>query len=127
MTKEFKIKYFNLINYRMSINPLPQNEEYHKHHIIPKFLKPKKNKLVRLTPQEHCLAHYYLYNGYKNNRNKKFVNYLYSAYKGLLYDNFICLKQELGFRKRIESEILKSTINLNHRYIKEINQDAEVF
>ena len=71
MTKKYKDKYARLMKYRHSICILPEDVDFHLHHIVPKFMMPKKNALIKLTPKEHCLAHYYLWRGFVESKNKK--------------------------------------------------------
>ena len=82
MSEEYRNKYLNLLKFRIR-NKLPADVDNHLHHIVPKFLNPKKNGLIRLTPKEHCLAHYYLWRGFAKSKNRTGVKYLLNAYKGL--------------------------------------------
>ena len=58
----FKEKYDLLIEAAKN-RPIIENEYYETHHIIPKSLggSNDKSNLVQLTPEEHYLAHYYLW------------------------------------------------------------------
>ena len=109
MSEEYRNKYLNLLKFRIR-NKLPEDVDFHLHHIVPKFLNPKKNCLIRLTPKEHCLAHYYLWRGFAKSKNKIGVKYLFNAYKGLSIafgnDNCKtkCMKQ---FKKEFEKEFDK--------------------
>ena len=109
MSEEYKNKYLNLIKFRIR-NKLPADVDCHLHHIVPKFLNPKKNGLIRLTPKEHCLAHYYLWRGFAKSKNKIGVKYLFNAYKGLsvAFGNDKCkTKRMKQFKKDFEKEFDK--------------------
>ena len=87
ITRKYKDKYASLMKYRNSICKLPEDAEFHRHHVLPKFLKPKRNMVVKLTPKEHCIAHYYLWKGSVESKNEseKTIRYLSTAYKGAFY------------------------------------------
>lgn len=63
----YKDMYKKLVTYRLK-NILPEifdNEMQQHHHIFPKSIFGKNDKVVLLTVFEHCLAHYYLFKMYK--------------------------------------------------------------
>lgn len=66
-------KYNNIIRLRQE-NPLPTEVYAEKHHIVPRSICPllekSKQNIVRLTAQEHFLAHYHLYLAYKEELNE---------------------------------------------------------
>ena len=106
MSEEYRNKYLNLIKFRIR-NTLPADVDCHLHHIVPKFLNPKRNWLIRLTPKEHCLAHYYLWRGFAKSKNKIGVKYLFNAYKGLsvAFGNDNCkTKRMKQFKKDFEQK-----------------------
>lgn len=111
MQKEYRDKYYRLLIYVKNIRKLKENDVIHLHHILPKFTKPKRNILVKLTPTEHCLAHYYLWKGFAKSKNKKAVEYLLNAYKGLSIafgSGNGKVKRMRQFQKDIEKEICDS-------------------
>ena len=108
MSEEYRSKYLNLLKFRIR-NKLPTGVDCHLHHIVPKFLNPKKNSLIRLTPKEHCLAHYYLWRGFAKSKNRTRVKYLLNAYKGLsvAFGNDKCKSERMKqFKKDFEQKIL---------------------
>lgn len=110
MSEEYRNKYLKLIKFRIR-NKLPENVDFHLHHIVPKFLKPKRNGLIKLTPKEHCLAHYYLWRGFAKSKNKKAVKYLFNAYKGLsvAFGNDNCKTKHMKqFKKDFEQKTLNN-------------------
>ena len=127
MLEEYRNKYLNLIKFRIR-NKLPKDEVVHLHHIVPKFTKPKRNGLVKLTPKEHCLAHYYLWKGFAKSKNKKAVKYLFNAYKGLSItfgsDNDKN-KRMRQFQKDIEKELDKFKEQINERHYSKLDLQSE--
>ncbi len=61
--------YNSIIDFRKS-NPLPEDQYGECHHIVPKsicpLLKDSKENIVRLSAQEHFLAHYHLWLAYRD-------------------------------------------------------------
>ena len=67
-------EYNQIINFRKS-NPLPKDQYGEKHHIKPKSIYPElvndKDNIVRLSAQEHFLAHYHLWLAYRDELKEK--------------------------------------------------------
>lgn len=67
-------KYNRIIESRKS-NPLPEEQYGEDHHIVPKsichILKDTKDNIVRLSAQEHFLAHYHLWLAYRDELHEK--------------------------------------------------------
>ena len=71
-----------LVKYRLS-NPY-SGSDMHKHHVVPRCLKPTKNIVVKLSLQEHTIAHWWLIKiCNKRNKFKKNKNELRCAFIGL--------------------------------------------
>ena len=102
---------------------LPADVDCHLHHIAPKFLNPKRNWLIRLTPKEHCLAHYYLWRGFAKSKNKIGVKYLFNAYKGLSVafgNDKYKTKRMKQFKKDFEKEFDKLKEQTNERHSRKL-------
>lgn len=96
----FKEKYYELINKAKSQN-IDDNIRYETHHIIPRSLggTNDKSNLVKLTPEEHYMAHYYLW---------KFTNTPQMAWAFWLFNNFKgrkISKEEFGELRRQAAKI----------------------
>lgn len=67
-------QYNQMINFRKS-NPLPEDQYGEKHHIVPKSICPilehSPENIVRLSAQEHFLAHYHLWRAYRDELHEK--------------------------------------------------------
>lgn len=67
-------QYDEIINFRKS-NPLPEDQYGENHHIVPKSICPMLQKsnenIVRLSAQEHFLAHYHLWLAYRDELKEK--------------------------------------------------------
>lgn len=67
-------QYDAIINFRKS-NPLPGGQYGENHHIVPKsicpILKDSPDNIVRLSAQEHFLAHYHLWLAYRDELKEK--------------------------------------------------------
>ena len=67
-------QYDAIINFRKS-NPLPKDQYGENHHIVPKsicpLLKDAPDNIIRLSAQEHFLAHYHLWLAYSNELKEK--------------------------------------------------------
>lgn len=67
-------EYDKIINFRKS-NPLPVDQYGENHHIVPKSVDPSlkddPNNIVRLSAQEHFLAHYHLWLAYRDELHEK--------------------------------------------------------
>lgn len=67
-------EYNRIIEFRKS-NPLPDGQYGEKHHIKPKSIYPElvndKDNIVRLSAQEHFLAHYHLWHAYRDELHEK--------------------------------------------------------
>lgn len=67
-------EYNRIISFRKS-NPLPEDQYGENHHIVPKsicpILKDSPNNTVRLSAQEHFLAHYHLWLAYRDELHEK--------------------------------------------------------
>lgn len=59
--------------------------EVHEHHIVPVCMNPEKNATVKLSVQEHTLAHYWLWKWFRSGRKKTraYAQGMFAAYKGL--------------------------------------------
>lgn len=66
-------EYNRIIQFRQQ-HPLSNDTYGEKHHIVPRSICPMltkaKNNIIRLTAQEHFLAHYHLYLAYKEEMNE---------------------------------------------------------
>lgn len=67
-------QYNQIIDFRKS-NPLPKDQYGENHHIVPKsichILKDSSENIVRLSAQEHFLAHYHLWLAYHDELHEK--------------------------------------------------------
>lgn len=67
-------EYDKIINFRKS-NLLPKDQYGEKHHIVPKsicpLLKNAPDNIIRLSAQEHFLAHYHLWLAYRDELKDK--------------------------------------------------------
>lgn len=67
-------EYNRIIEFRKA-NPLPKDQYGEKHHIKPKSIYPElvndKDNIVRLSAQEHFLAHYHLWLAYRDELKEK--------------------------------------------------------
>lgn len=67
-------EYDKIINFRKA-NPLPEDQYGENHHIVPKsicpLLKDSPDNIVKLTAQEHFLAHYHLWLAYRDELKDK--------------------------------------------------------
>lgn len=80
--------YKKLIKHRLT-SPLEEiydNEVYQHHHIYPKSIYGKNDKVVLLTVFEHCCAHYWLAKHYKSVGRIEDANKMLAAYAGLRAD-----------------------------------------
>lgn len=80
--------YKKLIKYRLT-SPLEEicdNEVYQHHHIYPKSIYGKNDKVVLLTVFEHCCAHYWLAKHYKSVGRLEDANKMFAAYAHLRAD-----------------------------------------
>lgn len=76
-------KYLMLVKLRLT-KPSAAAET-HLHHVVPQSMNPEKNILVKLSVQEHTLAHYWLWKHFRSgNKNLKvYAQGMFAAYKGL--------------------------------------------
>ena len=81
----YKDLYKRLILYRQKnkLKEIFDNEVQQHHHIFPKSIFGKNDKVVLLTAFEHCLAHYYLFKMYKWAGKKTEAKKMGSAYNSL--------------------------------------------
>ena len=67
-------EYNQIIDFRKT-NPLPNGQYGENHHIVPKsicpILKDSPDNIVRLSAQEHFLAHYHLWLAYRDELHEK--------------------------------------------------------
>lgn len=67
-------EYDKIINFRKA-NPLPEDQYGENHHIVPKsicpLLKDAPDNIIRLSAQEHFLAHYHLWLAYRDELKDK--------------------------------------------------------
>lgn len=67
-------EYNKIIDFRKS-NPLPEGQYGEDHHIVPKsicpLLKKAKGNIVKLTAQEHFMAHYHLWKAFRDELHEK--------------------------------------------------------
>lgn len=74
-------KYKMLVKFRLA-EPFTGNGA-HEHHVIPQCIK-KSSLTVRLSVQEHTLAHYWLYKHFSRmKKTRQYAEYMKSAYIGL--------------------------------------------
>ena len=74
-------KYRLLMNYRLT-TPFTDSGA-HEHHVIPQCIK-KSSVTVRLSVQEHTLAHYWLYKHFsRKKKTRQYAEYMRAAYIGL--------------------------------------------
>lgn len=70
----YQEEYDKIINFRKS-NPLPVGQYGENHHIVPKsicpILKDSPDNIVKLTAQEHFLAHYHIWLSYRDELKEK--------------------------------------------------------
>ena len=73
-TMTYQEEYDKIINFRKS-NPLPVGQYGENHHIVPKsicpILKDSPDNIVKLTAQEHFLAHYHIWLSYRDELKEK--------------------------------------------------------
>lgn len=79
MTVEQKYKMLILYRLKCPYNGLVM----HKHHVVPKCMKPKKNALVQLSLEEHTVAHYWFWKIICKRKIKSYEDYMYAAFNGL--------------------------------------------
>ena len=67
-------QYNQIIDFRKS-NPLPKDQYGENHHIVPRsvcpILKDSPDNIVRLSAQEHFLAHYHIWLAYRDELHEK--------------------------------------------------------
>ena len=80
--------YKKLIKYRLTtpLEEIYDNEVYQHHHIYPKSIYGKNDKVVLLTLFEHCCAHYLLAKHYKSIGRLKDASKMFAAYASLRAD-----------------------------------------
>ena len=116
-------EYNKIIDFRKS-NPLPKDQYGEKHHIVPKsicpILKNSSENIVRLSAQEHFLAHYHLWHAYRYElHEKKWANKMCFAFIGmkklLTKSNDIEIMSKLYEEARIAlSDSLKGENNVSY-------------
>ena len=77
--------YKKLIKHRITtpLEEIQDNEVYQHHHIFPKSIYGKNDKVVLLTIFEHCCAHYWLAKHYKSIGRLKDAKKMFAAYAHL--------------------------------------------
>ena len=80
--------YKKLIKHRLTtqLEEIYDNEVYQHHHIYPKSIYGKNDKVVLLTIFEHCCAHYWLAKHYKSIGRLEDANKMFAAYANLRAD-----------------------------------------
>lgn len=80
--------YKKLIKHRLTtpLEEIYDNEVYQHHHIYPKSIYGKNDKVVLLTVFEHCCAHYWLAKHYKSVGRLENANKMFAAYAHLRAD-----------------------------------------
>lgn len=80
--------YKKLIKHRLTtpLEEIYDNEVYQHHHIYPKSIYGKNDKVVLLTVFEHCCAHYWLAKHYKSVGRLEDANKMFAAYAHLRAD-----------------------------------------
>lgn len=80
--------YKKLIKHRLTtpLEEIYDNEVYQHHHIYPKSIYGKNDKVVLLTVFEHCCAHYWLAKHYKSIGRLEDANKMFAAYAHLRSD-----------------------------------------
>ena len=108
--------YKKLIKHRLTtpLEEIYDNEVYQHHHIYPKSIYGKNDKVVLLTVFEHCCAHYWLAKHYKSVGRLEDANKMLAAYAGLRTDycgigfDVEGHKQFSYWRTRLEKDLLKT-------------------
>ena len=104
-----KEKYKLLVKCRLK-NPY-NGKGKHKHHAIPRCLKPKVNIVLSLSLEEHTIAHYWLM---KMSHKPKTKKYMYAAFNGLRNQWFKGNKNRLTKEKqwkKFETNYLQNLID----------------
>lgn len=80
--------YKKLIKHRLTtpLEEIYDNEVYQHHHIYPKSIYGKNDKVVLLTVFEHCCVHYWLAKHYKSVGRLEDANKMFAAYAHLRAD-----------------------------------------
>lgn len=78
-----KEKYLALVKLRQAKPSVAG--EIHRHHVVPVCMGPERNATVRLSVQEHTLAHYWLWKWFRTGRKRvrAYAQGMFAAYKGL--------------------------------------------
>ena len=125
-------EYNQIINFRKS-NPLPKDQYGEKHHIKPKSIYPElvndKDNIVRLSAQEHFLAHYHLWLAYRDElHEKKLAKKMCFAFHRMKQQLLKCDDVESMSRLYEEARIEFSknqTGQLNHTFGKHYKRSLE--
>lgn len=125
-------QYDAIINFRKS-NPLPEDQYGENHHIVPRSICPllakSKENIVRLSAQEHFLAHYHLWLAYRDElHEKKLAKKMCFAFhrmkQQLLKCNDVQSMAKLYEEARIEFS-KNQTGQLNHTFGKHYKRSPE--
>lgn len=75
--------------------------EIHEHHIIPRSMNPERNATVKLSVEEHTLAHYWLWKWFRVGKTvlRFHAKGMFAAYKGLRDTWFGREYYRYGFQK----------------------------
>lgn len=132
MNMSHQEQYDAIINFRKS-NPLPEDQYGEKHHIKPKSIYPElvndKDNIVRLSAQEHFLAHYHLWLVYRDElHEKKLAKKMCFAFHRMKQQLLKCDDVESMSRLYEEARIEFSknqTGQLNHTFGKHYRRSPE--
>ena len=104
-------QYVSIIHQRQ-LNPLPKDEYGEVHHIIPRSCGgcDKKWNKVKLTPEEHYLAHYWLTFIYATGEEHKAMVYAWNQVNGRIKGDFISA-EEYGRLKRELSRLVSERMS----------------
>lgn len=104
-------EYISIIHNRQQ-NPLPEGQYGENHHIIPKSCGGcnRKWNVVRLTPEEHYMAHYWLTLIYATGKEHASMIYSWNQLNGRIKGNFLT-HEEYGKLKKEHAEILSKRMS----------------
>lgn len=132
MSMTHQEQYDAIINFRKS-NPLPENQYGEKHHIKPKSIYPElvndKDNIVRLSAQEHFLAHYHLWLAYRDElHEKKWAKKMCYAFHRMKQQLLKCddVESMAKLYEEVRIEFSKNqTGQLNHTFGKHYKRSLE--
>lgn len=132
MSMTHQEQYDAIINFRKS-NPLPEDQYGEKHHIKPKSIYPElvndKDNIVRLSAQEHFLAHYHLWLAYRDElKEKKWAKKMCFAFHRMKQQLLKCddVESMAKLYEEVRIEFSKNqTGQLNHTFGKHYKRSPE--